>query len=277
MPYFPFFRDAAGTVISGLSRQARRLGGGAGWIQLECFGARVRGRDPLTGLLGRAEFQRRVEARRQALQGAAVLLFDVDLLAALNHTIGHVAVDACLVEMARLVAHGADGGWVCRWGGDEFAVLVSDATQAERIAERIRASMAQSFQNERAAVIAEFPYNAQRAVLTFSVGAARFAPGLSLTQVLERCDQALDAAKLAGRNRLCWASLDLDHDLALGAAGLDIGQRLVGGLEREDLVDDGPDRALFDQAGDLLQLGTARLHEEEGIAQAQRAGPAPNA
>ena len=208
MPFFPHLRDAAGTAISGLARQASKLGGGAVWNKLGWFGYCVRAHDSLTGVLTQVEFLRRIEARRQSVQNAAVLVFDVDHLKPLNDVIGYVAVDACLVAMARLIAEDAEEAWVCRWGGDEFAVLVTDPTHAERIADRIRARMERSFLKERAAVIAEFPEFAERPVLTFSVGAAKLLPGLNLTQVLERCSEAVDAAKVAGQNCFRWAPQD---------------------------------------------------------------------
>src|SRR5260221_13153232 len=58
-------------------------------------------------------------------------------------------------------------------------------------------------------------------------------------------------------------SLDLDDDLALRAACLDVGDGFVGGLERENLVDNRTDGARFDETGDLPKLAPVRLHEEE--------------
>jgi GGDEF domain-containing protein len=55
------------------------------------------------------------------------------------------------------------------------------------------------------AVIEKFPQLAAHPVLTFSVGAAKVVPGLTLMQALKRGEEALSAAKIAGRNRLCWA------------------------------------------------------------------------
>lgn len=51
----------------------------------------------------------------------------------------------------------------------------------------------------------------------------------------------------------------------LCALGLDIVQGFIGGFEREHLVDDGADRAFFDETGNLVQLGAVRLHEKDGI------------
>ena len=48
-------------------------------------------------------------------------------------------------------------------------------------------------------------------------------------------------------------SLDLDDDFALCATGLDIGQSLVGGLERKNLVKDGTDRSFVDEASERVR------------------------
>lgn len=159
----------------------------------------------MTGVLTGAEFRRRVRARWDQCPGAAVLLFDVDHLAHVNHAVSIQAADACLVAMACIITTEAEGAWVGRLGGDEFAIYFEDVARAVRSADRVRASVEQSFRTERTRVIAEFPELAAHPVLTFSVGAVRVLPGRTLMQVLELGEQALSAAKLAGRNRLCWA------------------------------------------------------------------------
>lgn len=205
MSSLPNLRDVFGTFLWRLSRLADKLGARSVALATSGFGYRIRAHDPMTGVLTRLEFRRRVEARWHELDGATALLFDVDGIVFLNNALGHLAGDACLVEIANLVVDGAEGALVCRLGGDKFVVLVLDAAQVERIAERIRARMQQSFRSERAAIASVHPEIAKRPLLTFSVGAAKIVPGLSLTQVLERCDEAMWAAKAAGRNRLCWA------------------------------------------------------------------------
>ncbi len=205
MSFFPNLRDAFGTFLWRFSRLADKLGARSVALATSGFGYRIRAHDPMTGVLTQLEFRRRVGARWHELDGATALLFDVDGIGFLNHALGHLAGDACLVEIANLVVGGAEGALVCRLGGDKFVVLVLEAAQAERIAERIRTRIQQSFQSEREAVASVHPDIGKRPLLTFSVGAAKIGPGLSLTQVLERCVEAMWAAKADGRNRLCWA------------------------------------------------------------------------
>lgn len=68
------------------------------------------------------------------------------------------------------------------------------------------------------------------------------------------------AAFLGGR----WL-FDPDDHLALGAPGLDIGQRLIGCLEREHPVDHWPDDVMLDERGDLAQLCAIRSREQERV------------
>src|SRR5207253_11325840 len=72
-------------------------------------------------------------------------------------------------------------------------------------------------------------------------------------------------------------SLDLDDDLALGAAGFDVRHGFVGRFERKDAVDDRTDRAGIEQARDLAQLASVRPHEEERVAHSLRRRLAPRA
>lgn len=205
---FPYLRDAVGTFFIKLSWRFDWPGVRAVYGALNGFGHSILAHDRLTGVLTRREFHGRVEAEWQELHNAAALLFDVDLWAYLNYALGHDGGDRCLVAMAGFFADEAEGAWVCRWGGDKFAVVVKNAAQAERIANRIRARMEHSFLDERVATIAMHSEIADGPLLTFSVGAAKVVPSLSLVQVLERCEEALYAAKQAGRNRLCWTRHD---------------------------------------------------------------------
>jgi diguanylate cyclase (GGDEF)-like protein len=107
--------------------------------------------DPLTGLPNRAAFKEQLQTRLDAgrtYAGHAVLFVDLDNLKPINDSLGHLAGDEVLREVAvrigRSVKHGE--GFVARLGGDEFVVLLSgphigdDATAtAERIIQALQA------------------------------------------------------------------------------------------------------------------------------------------
>jgi diguanylate cyclase (GGDEF)-like protein len=138
-------------------------------------------------------------ARRQSL---AVLLVDVDHFKAFNDLYGHPAGDACLraVAAAMLQCVRKGGDVMARWGGEEFAVVMNDASldSARLLAERIRAAV-----HEMAR-----PHAASRSgsVVSVSVGVSAMVPDShsSLDELLRTADLCLYEAKSRGRNRV-WA------------------------------------------------------------------------
>lgn len=158
-------------------------------------------RDPLTGLANRAAWEQRMDdlAIRldQGDDAYALALIDIDYFKQINDTRGHAAGDAALIAFAELCAHafGADD-FVARYGGDEFAVLLTAPTlehaveHIERLIDSVRkANLALRRQTDRPS-------------FTISAGLASAAGSTSAADVLKRADHALYAAKEAGRNRL---------------------------------------------------------------------------
>jgi len=99
--------------------------------------------DALTSLLNRRGFQKffdneTARMNRYKTEGSYLLLIDLDLFKQINDQYGHQAGDACLTAVAKLLTGSTrmvDG--VARFGGDEFAVLLTQ-TSADRAAERIQ-------------------------------------------------------------------------------------------------------------------------------------------
>ncbi|MEN0012477.1 MAG: diguanylate cyclase [Solirubrobacteraceae bacterium] len=158
--------------------------------------------DPLTGLLNRVALQTRASelALDAAAGGArpALLIADVDHFKAVNDRHGHAAGDAVLIEIAdRLRATVATAGGIYRFGGEEFVVLMPDATPAAAIdvAERIRE------------IVAATPVAGIS--LTVSVGVAAGTDGAAFDYraAFADADRALYLAKSSGRDRVCGAAL----------------------------------------------------------------------
>lgn len=163
--------------------------------------------DFLTGWHNRRYLQQRLKeelARAQRRAGTiACLMIDIDQFKSINDGYGHLAGDNALKEIAqRVESQIRTMDTAARFGGDELAILLPDATAAEAatLAERIRL------------VIASVPFalNAQiERSLTVSVGVATVAPGRHETdlkavadRLLADADAALYRAKALGRNRV---------------------------------------------------------------------------
>ncbi|MDR3564187.1 MAG: GGDEF domain-containing protein [Negativicutes bacterium] len=104
--------------------------------------------DCLTGLRSRTEFGRIVEKRTTCSRGSSsLLMIDVDNFKAINDRHGHPAGDDVLKALAAIFHQAVRGNdSVFRWGGDEFVVILSEASvdDATVIAERIRIAVEKS-------------------------------------------------------------------------------------------------------------------------------------
>ena len=149
--------------------------------------------DGLTGLWNRAYFEQRLPAEQAMAdrtgRALACLMIDLDGFKHANDTCGHAFGDHVLREAARAMSENCRAhDVVCRYGGDEFAVLLPDSTleQAAVLAERIRASV-ESMQLTRGQGLVS---------ITCSIGAGSTVPS---------ADEAVYRAKRAGRNRVVTA------------------------------------------------------------------------
>lgn len=149
-------------------------------------------RDPLTGLANRAGFDATIEAAcaraADAHQAFALVLCDVDRFKAVNDRHGHAGGDAVLRSVARvLTTHTRGSDVVCRYGGEEFAVVLTatDGHGARLTAERLRHAVAQD------------------TAVTASFGVAVWEPSCSTPDaIVAAADARLYRAKSSGRNRV---------------------------------------------------------------------------
>jgi diguanylate cyclase (GGDEF)-like protein len=158
--------------------------------------------DELTGLPNRrAVSERMAQAHALAMRGAvpmSVLLIDVDHFKRINDQLGHAMGDTVLKELAQVLSELPRlSDPVGRWGGEEFVVVAqgSSLQAAAELAERMRRTVAaRAFSHG-------WP-------LSISVGVSNFREGDTVSQWLARADQALYAAKAAGRNQVRSAAAD---------------------------------------------------------------------
>ncbi len=161
-------------------------------------------RDPLTGLANRRAFERafrrEFERARRANRGLGLVMVDVDHFKSINDELGHDIGDVVLKQIAaRLGGVLRETDLVARWGGEEFALLLPDATAGSDVgplgaAERLRESIA--------AEPFELGHDLASRVVTVSVGLATLTPDDTAAELLRRADQALLKAKAGGRNRV---------------------------------------------------------------------------
>ena len=148
--------------------------------------------DPLTDLLNRRHFERTLDAYKQGSTPFALIIVDIDNFKTINDTFGHSTGDALIKRVASTL----DGAFrnvdhVCRIGGDEFAVIVTNVVKKNGppIQEKI------NWINEELSVPAD-----EVPAVSLSVGVA-FADGKrEADKIFEKADQALYQVKKNGRN-----------------------------------------------------------------------------
>ena len=158
-------------------------------------------RDPLTSLFNRRYLEVSLErellrASRRALP-FAVLMLDIDHFKRFNDSYGHEAGDALLAQFADVLKRTVRSEDIaCRYGGEEFTVLLleADAAAAWRRAEAIRAAVAE---------MSVVHQQQQLPHVTVSIGVALYPRDAhSPEDLLRRADAALYASKKAGRDRV---------------------------------------------------------------------------
>ena len=156
--------------------------------------------DSLTNLPNRRGFELHVE---QALQEAqrdssplCAVMLDLDNFKQINDRHGHLAGDDVLRSFAeRLRAALRQSDILCRWGGEEFILLLknTDRHAAHELAEKLRQHCADQ----------RYPMDGEALQVTVSLGLSQWQPGEALHDLLGRTDRALYRAKQAGRDRVC--------------------------------------------------------------------------
>lgn len=150
--------------------------------------------DSMTGLANHGTFQERlkteVELATLSNQPVGLIILDVDFFKRYNDMYGHPAGDTVLKAIAEILCQRVRRtDMVARYGGEEFAVILPGASLyvATRVAESIRSGVA--------------AHEFENCPVTVSLGVtAMEAPPMSPSTLVERADQALYAAKHAGRN-----------------------------------------------------------------------------
>ena len=158
--------------------------------------------DGLTGLMNRRAFEDRwngeVARVRRHGRPISIAAIDIDYFKQFNDTYGHAAGDTALRSVARVIQNRVRGGdFVARIGGEEFVVALPETNSAAAltVAEGLRRAVSKN-------PIA-IPGSRTPASVTISIGVASWPEhGEEVTRLLERADDYLYEAKLAGRDQV---------------------------------------------------------------------------
>ncbi|MFZ3589639.1 diguanylate cyclase [Bacillus sp. DJP31] len=156
--------------------------------------------DPLTGVYNSAHFKQMLafgmKQSKETGHAMALLFCDVDNFKKLNDHEGHLFGDKILTEISQLIAANVrSGDIVCRYGGEEFVVIMQNADEemAKNVAERIRQKVALHGSNYILTPI------------TISIGVAIYPDDTNEEGFVHLADQAMYAAKSLGKNRVITA------------------------------------------------------------------------
>ena len=155
--------------------------------------------DKLTGLYNRQAldilFKQLVLDQKRRPTAVSVLLFDLDHFKRVNDQYGHLAGDAVLKQIAHLtMSRLRETDIICRWGGEEFLVLLKDCdiAVARNMAEELRLSVLNN----------PTEYQQKQIKTTVSVGVVEYRSQDTRDQLIARVDKALYKAKRSGRNQV---------------------------------------------------------------------------
>ena len=180
-------------------------------VEMELYVKEAR-TDVLTHLLNRRGFDDEIAKLETTLeehgQPSCVMMIDVDHFKRFNDTYGHHAGDQVLRGVARILRKNlASQEIVCRYGGEEFAILFpgSDIQGAIPAAERARAAIANEV----------FQFEEKELKVTVSGGLAQMATGKTGEEVVKQADDALYVCKESGRDCGFWHDGEATHRMTL--------------------------------------------------------------
>ncbi len=155
--------------------------------------------DPLTGALNRKgmdeTLSREIGRARRHDKQLCLALIDVDDFKQINDRLGPKAGDDALVHLAQVIGDSVrPQDSVVRYGGEEFVIVLPDigVEEAAQVVRRLQREVTRNF----------FLHDNRKLLITFSAGVCELRAGEKRQQALNRADEAMYAAKRAGKNRV---------------------------------------------------------------------------
>lgn len=168
-------------------------------------------RDALTGVYNRSfyieSFNKKAQESLRNNRPFSLILLDLDYFKQINDEYGHLMGDEVLKSVSKLLkSHLRETDLICRWGGEEFSILLldTDLKSASFVAEKLRTQI-------------ELLRVESNINLTSSFGVTQWREDDTEESVFKRVDNSLYLAKLTGRNKVV-----TDEELYINASGLPI-------------------------------------------------------
>ena len=158
--------------------------------------------DGLTGIMNRRAFEERwdgeVARARRYGRPISIAAIDIDYFKQFNDTYGHAAGDMALRSVARVIRNRIRAGdFVARLGGEEFVIALPETSSAHAV------GLAESVRLAVAGNPITIPGSRTPVGVTISIGVASWPEhGVEVSRLLERADDRLYEAKLAGRDQV---------------------------------------------------------------------------
>jgi diguanylate cyclase (GGDEF)-like protein len=205
-----------GRAQANLQALAAAAGNRIGMLRALATRERQATTDPLTGLVNRRELEDRAQTLSAGDEVVAIAIVDLDRFKELNDTHGHDAGDRALRAFAKIATNRLRPTDVAaRYGGEEFVLMLPGVTStgAGHVLDRLRADLSEELDRTGAPRF------------SFSAGVVDAVPPFDLAAMISRADDALLAAKEAGRDRIFVRSPEIrdpspHRGLAQAATGL---------------------------------------------------------
>lgn len=156
--------------------------------------------DPKTGLFTYDYFVHRIESSINAAHRynriSAMIMIDIDHFKWFNDSYGHLAGDKVLIELSKTLRHIVrEDDCVCRFGGEEFAILLTECEydSVKEVAERVRKAVEKMEVHEAGEIL--------KVTISLGVFVITNIQNLTPTYITERADRALYHSKENGRNQ----------------------------------------------------------------------------
>lgn len=157
--------------------------------------------DALTGLNNRRGLDEVMESKINLANNTninfSILMCDIDHFKDVNDTYGHDNGDIVLKEIADILRNTTrPGDYLCRWGGEEFIIVLQNADKkgAVLVAQRIKAMVAMH----------EFKLSNATITKTITIGVCSYKPGMTMQDMYSLADQRMYEGKQSGRNKIVY-------------------------------------------------------------------------